>query len=156
MNSTKNLRIVFVILLLAFLSTALVEAARRPFTAPPGTQVAYTSTGRDYSVWTINAPDYSAIAVVGKIKLPRQYWRGKAFQRYVNSYFKQDQTWASYGINVKARWKNGAYVVEGTSGNYRVYAKGRISKGYWSQGWVVGQNGAAKTKALERMIKALR
>lgn len=156
MNSIKSVRIVSLFLLVTLLSTVPVEAAKRPFKAPAGTQVEYTSTGRDYSVWTINTPDYSAIAVVGKIKLPRQYWRGKAFQRYVNNYFKQNQTWASYGINVMARWKNGAYIVEGTSGNYRVYAKGKISKGYWSQGWVVGQKGAAKTKALERMIKALK
>lgn len=154
MTKIPHLRLTLLTLLLTLLVAGPVEAAKRPFKAPPGTQVSYSSTGRDYSAWTIISPDYSAIALVAKIKLPRQYWRGKAFQRYVRSALKQ--AWASYGVNFKSEWKNGSYVISGTSGNYRVYAKGRMTSGYWRQGWVVGPKAAAQTKALEKMIKALR
>jgi len=133
------------------------EAANRPFKAPAGTSVSYSSSGKDYSVWTLLAEDYSASAVVAKIKVPKAYWKGKAFRRYIKNYFKNDQTFAGYGINVKVRWKNGAYTISGTSNGYRVYAKGRLIKnGFWTQGWVVGQPGSAQTKSLESMIRALK
>jgi hypothetical protein len=135
---------------------APAEAAKRPFKAPPGTSVSYYSSGKDYAGWTIMANDYSANAVVAKIKLRKAYWKGKAFQRYVKRYFKNDQSFASYGVNVKVRWKNGAYTISGNSNGYRIYAKGRLAKnGFWTQGWVVGQPGSAATKSLENMVKAL-
>lgn len=154
MRKIHSLHPALLALFLTLLIAGPVEAAKRPFKAPPGTQVSYSSTGRDYSVWTINAPDYSAIASVAKIKLPRQYWKGKAFQRYVQSALKR--AWAGYGVNFKSDWKNGSYVISGTSGSVRVYAKGRITRGYWSYGLVVGEKGKAQTRALERMVKALK
>lgn len=133
------------------------QAGSAPFKAPFGTQVSVYSTGNSYSVWTVNAPDGSATAVVGKTKLPRQYWNNSAFQRYVNSYFKDNQTFAAYGIKYTASWKNGAYTIAGTSNGYRVYGKGSLSDtGVWLYGWVVGQSGSEYTTSLERMIRALK
>jgi hypothetical protein len=137
-------------------ATLPVEATKRPFKAPSGTSVSYYSSGKDYAGWTIMSNDNSATAVVAKIKLPKAYGKGKAFERYVKRYFKNDQTFASYGVNVRVRWKNGAYTISGTSNGYRVYAKGRLAKNrLWTQGWVVGPRGTAGTKSLETMIKRL-
>lgn len=133
-----------------------VEAAQRPFKAPSGTHVSYYSSGKDIFVWTIAADDYSATAAVGKVKLPRAYWKGKAFERYIRNYFKNNQTFSAYGIDVKASWKNGAYTISGTSNGYRVYAKGRLSKsGFWLYGSVVGQP-SPQTRRLIDMIKELK
>jgi len=133
------------------------EAAKRPFKAPAGTSVSYYSTGKDYTGWTIMADDGRATALVAKIKVRKAYWRGKAFQRRVKSYFKDEQTFAALGIDVKIRWNNGAYTVVGTGNGYRIYAKGRLMKnGLWTQGWVVGELGSARTKSLEKMVRALK
>lgn len=156
MNSIKRLQPFFFFVVVALLSPVQAEAATPPFKAPAGAQVSYSSQP-NFSLWTIYSPDYSATAVVARIKLPKQYWRGKAFERYVNSSFKDNQTWANYGIKVRARWKNGAYTLQGTSGNYRIYAKGKISnKGFYSYSWAVGPKGADATDALEKMVKAIK
>ena len=102
------------------------------------------------------APD-GPIAVVAKIKLPRQYWNSRAFQRHINSYYKKYQTFAAYGIKLKTSWKNGAYVISGTSGGYRVYGKGRLGRnGEWLYGYIVGKPSSSYTTALEKMVKALK
>lgn len=147
----KNLALLCVIaLLLAFPA----QAGKRPFTPPAGTTVTDSSSTKDYTYWTIASPDYSAIAVVAKIKLPKAYHKTNAFRRYVGN--SLEQAWESYGIGFKAQWKKGSYVVSGNSGDYRVYAKGRLKGAYWNQGWVVGPKGSAQTKALEKMIKKLK
>ena len=156
MSIMKSARILGIIISIGLcLLTNSGQASSRPFKAPAGTQVT-SQVNRDYAVWTIMAPD-GPIAAVAKIKLPRQYWNGKAFQRYINSYYKKDRTFAAYGIKLKTSWKNGAYVISGTSGGYRVYGKGRLGKkGEWLYGYVVGQQSSSYTAALERMVKGLK
>jgi hypothetical protein len=154
MNTSRF--IVCAILAASTMLCVKVHAETRPFNPPTGTQVTYTSSSRDYAIWNISAPDYSASAVVAKIKLPKQYWSAAAFQRYINAYYKNEQSFAAYGIKVSASWKNGSYVISGTSNGYRLYGKGTLSKsGVWLSGWVVGQPGSQYTTALEKMIRAL-
>ena len=127
------------------------QASSPPFKAPAGTQVT-SQVGKDSAAWVISAPD-GAMALVAKIKLPRQYWSSKAFQRHVNSINRREQMFAG----LKTSWKNGAYVIAGNSGGYRIYAKGRLGKkGEWLYGYAVGDPRSRHTAPLEKMVKGLK
>ena len=108
-------------------------------------------------MWTITVRDGSAIAAVAKIKLPRQYWNSRSFQRFVNSYYKQDQFFAAHAGKLKTRWSKGAYVISGTSGGLRIFIKGRLGKkGEWLYGYAVGEPRSRHTAPLEKMVKGLK
>jgi len=156
MTNSARILALFVSLSLCLLTNS-GQASSRPFKAPAGMQVTSQVT-KDLAVWTVTAPDNS-LAVIAKAKLPKQYWNSKAFQRYVNSYYRNgnDQIFAAYGVKLKLSWKNGAYTLSGTSGGYRVYGKGRLGKnGEWLYGSAVGQPRSSHMAALERMLKALK
>ena len=136
--------------------TPISHASWRPFKEPAGTQVTQERT-KDYTLWRINAPDSNAFSAVAKIKLPRQYQNSKSFQRFVNNFYKKDRTFSALGVKLKTSWKNGAYVVSGTGGGWRVYGKGRLDKkGEWLYNWVVGRPASRYTAALEKMVKSLK
>ena len=156
-NLSSRLLLPFLLACFALAAATTGEAASRPFKAPAGTQVT-SQVNKDYAVWTVTAPGGS-LAVIARIKLPKQYWNRKTFQRYVNSYYKNgnDQVFAAYGVKLKLRWKNGAYTLSGTSGGYRVYGQGCLGKrGEWLYGSSVGQPSSRYTAALERMVKGLK
>jgi hypothetical protein len=153
----KSVRILAIVVSIGFcLFTSSGHASARPFKAPAGTQVS-SELGKDQAYWTITVRDGSAVAGVAKIKLQRQYWNSRSFQRFVNSYYKQDQFFATHVRKLKTSWKKSAYVISGTSGGLRIYIKGRLGKkGEWLFGYVVGEPRSRHTPALEKMVKALK
>jgi hypothetical protein len=156
MNFLRATLAAAVFLLSLFSIAASAEAAKPLFKAPRGTIVEDQSSGKDYALWSIYYPDYSAYAVVGRSKLPAQYVSSKAFRKFIKSAVEGEQSYAQYGIKAKVTWRKNSYILSGTGPEYRIYVKGRLGKGgYWYYASMYGKKGSAKTRALEKMIKAV-
>jgi hypothetical protein len=144
-------------LLVCLVSIGPAQASNLPFKAPQGTTVQDLSSGKDYLLWSIIYPDYTAWATVGKTKLAASYRSSAGFKRYIQSAIGNDRSFQQYGIKTKLTWRKNSYVLSASGPQYRVYLKGRLgSGGFWHFGSMAGYKGASKTAALERMVKALK
>ena len=153
-----SLRFWFALCLLSCLvSAAPALASKLPFKAPRGTTVQDLSSGKDYLLWSIFYPDYTAWATVGKTKLAASYRSSAGFKRYIQSAIGNDRSYQQYGIKTKVTWRKNSYVLSASGPRYRIYLKGRLGgDGFWYFGSMAGQKGASKTAAVEKMVKALK
>ena len=138
-------------------ASAAAAPVERPFAAPPGAVVTDSSYGDEYLLWRVSYPDGSASAVVGQIRLAKDYRSKKAFRNYIEQNVRSAQDTDTYGIRLKLTWRGKSYVFSGSSSQIRVYGKGRLDKkGFWHFGSVAGRRGLPSTASLAKMVRSLK
>jgi hypothetical protein len=149
--------VLFVIALSATILICPAQASKSLVKPPKGFITQSQSDGRGGRVWSISSPDYSATAVVVRMKAPVKF--RNEFPKWVRTYQKTlNDTYSSvYGFKIKITPRKDLFIFSASSAVYRAYGQGKIGKdNFFSYGFMVGKKNSPNSSALEKMIKDLK